>query len=569
MGGANDLSGRTGVGAAELDRFLARGKAYRDWKAFPQAPRAKDAPPILPWGADTEAAAEAVKALELKVEQYFRQCDLVQHEAKAVERLRIGDEQLKALEVTSPAAIEKTLEDATLAPPRAGGALPMGPEANPLFRDRLLALKERALVRVLPKKEEPKELTRASWAAIKTALEPYFAWRASKPAEPFEKLGDERLAAVLADGAPDVTRLRALIAEDKAAAAELAEIANVEKLLLLQRWLLEFANNFVNFSALFDPGRRSLFEMGTLVIDGRRLEFSMRVAARDAHKKIAAESLTFLVYAQVSDSDGKPAFEVAAPVTAGERGRLRVGKRGIFVGVDGKEWDAQIVDLIESPISLWEAAKSPFTRLKKFVGDKVESFAGSKLAAAEKDLMAKAAAPPPPPPPPPPGAPPPPPGGAMMNLMIGGGIALAALSSAVAFAVASLSKVNPLAALAAVAGLVGAVLFVSGFLGWLKLRRRDLGMILEASGWALNAQVKLTGRVARVFTQTPLLPDTARLERVDLLKALEIRSVEERHRKIFLRLAALAVLVVLLATLAYVLFGLGYWSEIAARLDRS
>ena len=55
---------------------------------------------------------------------------------------------------------------------------------------------------------------------------------------------------------------------------------------------------------------------------------------------------------------------IAAAVTAGVRGGISIGKRGIFYDRDNQEWDATIVDLIVQPISrvvvsLPAAASSP------------------------------------------------------------------------------------------------------------------------------------------------------------------------------------------------------------------
>jgi len=40
----------------------------------------------------------------------------------------------------------------------------------------------------------------------------------------------------------------------------------------------------------------------------------------------------------------------------------------------------------------------------------------------------------------------------------------------------------------------------------IKLRRRDLSAILEGSGWAINARMRLTRRQSRFFTQRPSYP---------------------------------------------------------------
>jgi hypothetical protein len=233
----------------------------------------------------------------------------------------------------------------------------------------------------------------------------------------------------------------------------------------------------------------------------------------------------FLVYAEVIDQDAKtPAFQVVAPVTAGERGRLIVGKRGIFVGLDGKEWDATIVDVVENPISLAEAIKAPFRRAGSFVNKKIEGFAQSKLQeqeakALDVSVTAPVAATPAP------AAPPAKDGSSsLQNLAIGGGIALAGLSTALGLVVNALSNValgNVFRAIFAV-GL--AVTALSAFLGWLRLRRRDMSMIYEAQGWAVNAQMKLDRRLRAIFTRVPPFP-VGSLEEKDQERLARVRRI--------------------------------------------
>lgn len=546
-GSAMDASGKPGIGTAHLDRFLDGGRAYLAWKAEPAA----DAGRILPWGEETAPAAALVRDLEPKVEQYFRQCDLVLGEPRAAERLRLTDDQLEALDVASPAAIERALAGAPLAPPRASGALPLGEGVNPLYAERLAALREKVVARL--RGAGPAEIGRADWAAVRAHLEPHFAWLARRPPEPFEKVPEGRLRADLEPG--HIARVRDLIATDLAAAEDLKHVSNLERLILSQRWLVELVNNFVNFSAIYDPDMRSLIDVGTLIIDGRRLEFIVRVADRAAHRKVAAESRIFLVYAKVSERDGGAGFEVAAPVTSGERGRLRPGKRGIFMDVDGKEADAEVVEILENPISLWEAVKAPFRRASAFVSKKIEDFAATQLATGEKTLeqVAVGAAPP--------GAPAAaakpaaaggPPGGTIGMLLVGGGVAFAAISAALASIVSSLAQVQLLSALKAVATIVLAVGGVAAFLGWLKLRRRDMGLLLEANGWSLNVHMRLTGRLGRLFTRVPPLPEGSRRVHVDALERIPGVAHSPRARKVALALLALAALLGVL--------GIAWWA---------
>jgi hypothetical protein len=228
---------------------------------------------------------------------------------------------------------------------------------NPVYQEKFESMKAKVLARALGADES--NLTRAAWRRLKAQFAPYWAWQKEKPTEPFDKLATAKLEQILSG--PVIDALRQQIEIDKGASAQLGLIADLEKLALFQRWLIELVNNFVNFSAIYDPGQNAMVDTGTLVIDGRLLNFCVKVYNREAHKKVASESLIFIVYAAISERDQNLAsYEVMAPVTSGERGRLRVGKRGIFIDTEGREWDAQIVDLIENPISVPEAIRAPF-----------------------------------------------------------------------------------------------------------------------------------------------------------------------------------------------------------------
>ena len=513
---APDKSSRPGVGAEQLDKFLASARNFLAWRA-----RGLD-PSIAVWDASTASAADAIRAIDQKIEQFFWQCDLLRQDPVAATRLKWDPDELKKFSPTDNAAIEKFLNDAPLATPNAAGKLDLSGPINPYFQARLDLLRGSVLFRALG--PDVVELDRKTWRGVKAIFQPYETWVAGKPPEPFDKLGDDRIKACLA---PELeSRLRYFIGVDNAAAGELKHLENLEKLILYQRWLIEFVNNFVNFSHVYDPRHDALFEMGTIVIDGRRLEFSVRVIDRPAHKKIASESKMFLVYASISDGEGKtPAFEVAAPVTTGERGRLVVGKRGIFIGIDGKEYDSQIVEIVENPISIYEATKAPFRRAWELIGKKIEDFATSRLQSAETattQTLAKidpatglAAVVPPAAPATAPAANN---GNSMVrDMLIGGGLAVAALGSALAYVVSAMSTINPIKAVYAVITVVGLIVFFSGFLGWLKLRLRDMGPLLEANGWAINLEMKLTYRLGRLFTRRPGLPPGAHRDHRDIL----------------------------------------------------
>jgi hypothetical protein len=521
VGSAPDASGNAGVNEALLAKYLDGAKGFLAW-----AIKGKTNAQIFPLAGETGAAVAAIAAVDAKIEEFFLRSDLLRQEHLTPERLKLSDAEIDALKGKDAAALTAWLAASSFAPLNAAGTLPLGAPVNPAFQAAWDTLHGAVLAK-LPGTQKLQTLDRATWHKVKAEFEAHLAWNKEKPAQPYDTIPAARLEALEAGPLPG--KLRELFASDLAAAPELAQVVELEKLILFQRWLVELANNFVNFSAVYSPSQTALVEMGSIVIDGRRLEFCTKVEDRAAHKKVAAESLIFLVYAQISDQDGKAAaFEVVAPVTAGERGRLRVGKRGIFVDNVGKEWDATVVEIVEHGISIKEAALAPFRRAQRFVAERIESFVASQQAAQEKSLMAtaasgvdaatstaqKAATAPPPVAAPAPAASA---GGGMQNLMIGGSLAFAAITSALAYIVSAVTSIAPLKLIGGVAGLVLAVAGISALLGWLKLRRRDMGLLFEASGWAINTEMKITRRLGVTFTRTPGFPDGTRVDRLDVL----------------------------------------------------
>ncbi len=535
--GAPEASGAPGLGTAELARFVAGAEAWLAWRAQGDEPAAR------PWGPETDAAAALVDGLDAKLEEFFLHCDLARQQGGPAEAPRLADAK-------EPAAIERHLQEALLAPATPDGVLRLDAASNPAYRERLDALARTVLPRALG--PDVTSLTRATWRQVRATFDGFRAWSKARPPEPFEALGPERLGAMLAS--PALERVKHFMAVDRAAAPEVQQVQELERLLLHQRWLLELANNVVNFSAIYHPQATALVERGSLVIDGRRLEFCIKVDDRAAHKKVAADSLIFLVYAKVTgrDQDGQAPFEVAAPVTTGERGRLRVGKRGIFIDTAGREWDAEVVDIVENPISVREAMVAPFRRASAFVSKKIEDLAGSKLSSAEASTQstlgskvetlpqaAPAAAPAPAPAAQQPSG--------FQNVVLLGSVALAALGSAMAYIVSAVASISPLELVAGLASVIGVIALLSGFLGWLKLRKRDMSLLLEANGWAVNAPMRVTRRAAGLFTRTPAFPPGTRRdlgeERLpdDFDETTLAAARRRRRRRLVLALVVLAL----------------------------
>ena len=513
VGAVKDLSGADGINQGHLSEFLDHGKEFLAWKV-----RGEDnsSTQILPWGGETPAAAKLVAELDVKIDQFFSLCDLVKVDPRTAERIRLSEQDLKDLDFCDPQAIEKKLMEAPLQTPNPEGILNFQDAINPYYQGKLDQLRHQVLARA---RSGPMErLQRTAWEKVRAVFEPYWVWQAEKPPDGMDRLDEATLREYL--NGPAQETLRQLLLEDLSVQGEVEQINSLEKLILYRCWLLELANNCVNFSAFYSSDQRALFEMGDLIIDGRQLTFTVKVQNHTEHKKVAATSRLFLVYAKIAKcGDQEQEFEIAAAVTAGSKGGIEIGKRGVFYDLHGEEWDAQVVDILENPISVWEAIKAPFVRVKDLVARKTEGFAATQVqqldtAATEVTTKMKKGESFQPPT----GGPAPTSTTSTRDLLLGGGIAFAAISSSLAYLIKTLSQVSLLnVGLWLVVTMLVVVLF-SALLGWNKLRKRDLSAILEACGWAVNFRMYLTHKLGYLVTRTPPLPKGAQVERRDLLR---------------------------------------------------
>jgi len=319
-------------------------------------------------------------------------------------------------------------------------------------------------------------------------------------AEAVGLLGVEKLHAYLDE--KFAAAVRSLIAEGAKTALALDGMRRAEKLILYQAFLLGLANNFVGFPHLYDAARRAMFEMGSLIMDGRRFNLAVKAADLARHAELAKTSNMFVMYVELAPAGGGEPTQLAVPVTSGGKGNLCVGKRGLFEDIAGRQWDARVVQIIENPISITEALVSPFKRLGRLLTGKIEAVttqAEKKLQTTVVRGQAPAAAP---------GRP----GGGLLagGLLMGGGIAVAALGTAAAFITKTLAGLQWYTIVIGLGCAILAVVLPTSIVAFLKLRRRDLSAILEGSGWAINARMRLTLRQGRLFTQRPQYPRGAR-----------------------------------------------------------
>ena len=494
-GGSPHPGGRNGLSPTQLDAFIGSAETWLAWRLRGEIPSPGETTDIMPLGPETPAIYEVFASIRGKIDQYFVQCQAAALDERFVQRMGWTESELAELDFDDPATLRHVLTKAPLARARTDGTLHFDDPINPHYEQLLRQFRTEVADHILG--DIGSEFTAQQWRRIKDLFESHQNWADSKPDAPIESPGVEKINAYIS---PEyAAAVRGLMSNSAETAFDLDNIRLTEKLVLFQARMLDLANNFVSFPHLYDPSRRAMFETGTLVIDGRRFCLAVRVNDRRAHAQIARTSSMFVLYVEVTPgAGGGDKYEVAVPVTAGSRGNLCLSKRGLFVDVEGNQCDAKVVEIIENPISLQEAFAAPFIRLGRLLTGKIESLttqAEKKLDADATRALSKIAA-----------------DDAKASaskrsdaggMLMGAGVAAAALGSALAYITKTLAETSWLAILIGLLAAVLVVLLPTSIVAVLKLRKRDLSAILEGSGWGVNARMRLTWKMARFFSRRP------------------------------------------------------------------
>lgn len=492
-GSVLDRSGKPGVNQALCDAFFADVAALCEFLG-----KAEADPSILPLGPGTAAAADAVRAVRAKVDDYFTRCRLAAFDGRAGALLCGAEADLVALAARDLAPGSAEVARLPLARIEAGRPLPLADGVNPAWAGALATLGSAAVGPILGSPRT--SLNEKDWGLIKDRLAAHFAWADSKPATKVEGLGLPRLRALLTGAKEQVS---ALIAQDAALAAENDRIAEVEKLIRFQRDLVKLLSNFVNFSEFYS-GKGGVFQAGTLYIDARSCALCVPVEDAGKHAALAGLAKAHLIYCDCARASGEK-MSIAAAITEGDVDNVIVGRNGVFYDRAGRDWDATVTKIIENPISVRQAFWSPYKRFVRMVEEQVakraaekEAKSGDRVTAAAQATatadQAKAA----------PAEP--------KKIDVG---AVAAIGVAVAGFATFLSSV--LATFLGLGmwmpvGILVLLLAISGpsmLIAWLKLRQRNLGPILDANGWAVNTRAKVNVPFGAAMTRMAALPPGA------------------------------------------------------------
>ena len=307
-----------------------------------------------------------------------------------------------------------------------------------------------------------------------------------------------------------------------ALSATQAQYKPLEKLLLLCRDYVTLLHNFVSFQDFYakrgkallgrgnaDESPWAIFQAGTLVIDQRACNLCLKVSDMGKHNTQAADSGMYLIYCNCKHQASGQTMQIVAAMTVGDIRNLKVGKNALFYDRQGRDWEAEVVKIIDNPISIGQAFWSPYRKLGDWVSGLITKSAAEKEKKSFADLTTKLQTPPAA------GQAAQPAQPAPFDIAKFAGI-FAAIGMAVgyigAFFTSLATGVKDIALYAWWAlpvAILSLFLVISGpsmVLAWMKLRKRNLAPLLNANGWAVNADAIVNVLFGNTLTEQAQYP---------------------------------------------------------------
>lgn len=275
-----------------------------------------------------------------------------------------------------------------------------------------------------------------------------------------------------------------------------AKYMPLRKLLLLSRDYVLLLHNFVTLQDFYDlSDKLGIFQAGTLMIDQRACHLCLRVTDMGKHDVQAGLSGMFLVYCDCENQTLKQKIQIVAAVTVGEVQNLTVGKNAVFYDRQGREWDATVYKIIDNPISIRQAFWTPYRKFGNWVTELINKRAAEKEqkqfenittkvdeksqqmpaatdAQAEKPQPQKAQ---------------PFDIAKFAGIFAAFGMALGAIGTMLVSVAKGWVVLTWWQQILVILGLLLLISGPSMLIAFLKLRRRNLAPLLNANGWAVNA----------------------------------------------------------------------------------
>lgn len=494
IGSTVDRSGENGINQESLEKFYKACSDYSEWCNSVNGVN-------LPYGDDTATALEVSNAIRSKIADYFMRCKLIAFHEDASSALDVQVAKIESISEKDLSTMSEDIAEYPLARPNKECLLYINGVVNPSWKAAFDRLKQFILDKEFPEKEAFSE---EEWNAVLAKLDAYKLWMASKIGTEVESLGIEVVNRIVSENRQ--SDLQAIIDQDNAVADEVNAIAEVDKLLYFKRDFYKLLRNYVTMADFYSRKEESkaVFQCGTLYIDQRCLDLCVKVDDMGKHADMAGLSAMYLVYCTCTSKVKGQSMNIVAVLTDGDIDGMRVGKNAVFYDRSGLDWDAVVTKIVDNPISIRQAFWSPYRKLGNFITDKINKSAAEKEANSIDKLTSKTDA-------------------AITDVQTDmeaakeNPEAYKAVQSEKrkqqAFDIAKFAGI--FASIGLALGLIGdmftglvtliaakwynifilvfgIVMVVSGpsmFIAWTKLRKRNLGPVLNANGWAINSKI--------------------------------------------------------------------------------
>ena len=310
-----------------------------------------------------------------------------------------------------------------------------------------------------------------------------------------------------------------------ALAAAQAQYRPLEKLLLLTRDFCTLLRNFVSFQDFYAKRGKALlgrgdakdtpwaiFQAGTLVIDQRACNLCLKVSDMAKHNTQAPDSGMFLIYCNCKHQATGQTMQIVAAMTVGNIRNLKVGKNALFYDRQGRDWEAEVVKIIDNPISIGQAFWSPYRKLGDWISGLITKSAAEKEKKSFADMTAKLQT-----------TPAATPATTPLDqkkmeafdiakfagIFAAIGMAIGYIGSFLTSLATGVKDIATYAWWALPVAIISLLLVVSGpsmILAWMKLRKRNLAPLLNANGWAVNADTIVSVLFGNTLTDQAQYP---------------------------------------------------------------
>lgn len=503
-GSLTDRGGKQGIDSGIYNTFIENCTKYLNW----QTKKEINTNAILPFGEHTENAYQSFLAIKSKIDDFFIRCRLAAFDPQSTEVLNLLVARVETIASKDLSTCLDEIASYPLAKIETNKTLPITTGINPAWETSMLQFKQLICDVIYPNKQS---ITETEWQHISQLFNNYIVWISEKVGTEVEQLGIERIKEIV--NGTEKESLVEYINKDMLLATEANSIISVDKLVRLHRDLFKLLKNFVTFYDFYAPEYKSIFQAGTLYIDQRSCDLCIKVIDMPKHNTMASFSGMFLLYCDCVSRSTNEKMTIVAALTNGDIDNLMVGRNALFYDKQGLDWDATVVKIIDNPISIKQAFWSPYRKVSRFIEAQI-----NKVAAAQESKVTENATksieevpvttdvPSEPKTPAQPFD-----VGKFVGIFAAIGLAIGAIGSVLASIVSGFLGLvwwkMPLAFL-------GILLFISGpsmIIAYLKLRKRNLAPLLDANGWAINANIIVNIPFGNTLTHLASLPIGARI----------------------------------------------------------